>query len=169
MKRQSYAQLTSNISLTEAILWRSYWKLAPKSSILPTGRPSKLWLQSGLESSDLPFSGRLRVGCASLEITSRKMLIHRNCVDLIAGPVLGCNSEEQVTLCSSLSNFVSILQQVAFDKSPSHLIDFGKAGLHFTVNFTDAVKCVLQKGLLSQLVPVIVTSCDNSQRLNYLL
>ena len=111
-----------------------------------------------------------------LEITGRKCHIYRNRIYLVMEPSID-NGKEQVTLSlAAIQLLLPFFQQVAFDKF-AHLVDLGKANFHFAVNFVDTatanaiVRSVLQEGLpsISQLVFVIVTVCDNSQWLNYLL
>ena len=98
MKRQSYAQLTSNISLTEAILWKVILEISSQIFDFGFNRTTIQILDNQVWNRQICHSpvgfGRMRL----LEITSRKCHIHRNCVDLIMESRID-NSEEQVTLC----------------------------------------------------------------------
>ena len=83
MNRQCHAQLTSNISLTEAVFWKIILEIS--SQILDFGfnittiqiLHNQVWNCQFCHSS-IGFC-RMRF----LEITSRKGHIYRNCIDLI--------------------------------------------------------------------------------------
>ncbi len=132
MKRQSYAQLTSNIN-DGSDRWKVILEISSQifDLLLQRDDHPNPW-QSGLESSDLPFSvgfGRMRL----LEITGRKCHIHRNCVDLIMESRID-NSEGRSLSAWRLSNFCLHTSS----RSPLTITTWLTlaAGLHFTaVNF----------------------------------